>query len=197
MDETQLAVLVFNPQQETPFEGLGQWDSDLEKASRRAFNKLLVAGRCDRGSLMVSKQSIEEFQTERGFSAYLETSAQTGAGCDDLRQVIIQNIDWDSIRWTATTQTFKTLKEEIIKLRDEGKVLLRMVELKQQLELRLTDETFTMEELRAVVGLLSGPGLVWKLEFGDFMLLQPERINAYSSALIRKGASSVELGAHA
>ncbi|NMF83934.1 hypothetical protein [Nodosilinea sp. P-1105] len=197
MDETQLAVLVFNPQQENPFEGLGQWDSDLEKASRRAFNKLLVAGRCDRGSLMVSKQSIEEFQTERGFSAYLETSAQTGAGCDDLRQVIIENIDWDSIRWTATTQTFKTLKEEIIKLRDEGKVLLRMVELKQQLELRLTDETFTMEELRAVVGLLSGPGLVWKLEFGDFMLLQPERINAYSSALIRKGASSVELGAHA
>jgi WD40 repeat protein len=186
MDETQLAVLVFNPQQENPFEGLGQWDSDLEKASRRTFNKLLVAGRCDRGSLMVSKQGIEEFQQERGFAAYLETSAQTGAGCDDLRQAIIDNIDWDSIPWTATTQTFKTLKEEIIKLRDEGQVLLRMAELKQQLELRLPDEAFTIEELRAVVGLLAGPGLVWKLEFGDFVLLQPERINAYASALIRK-----------
>jgi WD40 repeat protein len=186
MDETQLAVLVFNPQQENPFEGLGQWDSDLEKASRRAFNKLLVAGRCDRGGLMVSKQGIEEFQQERGFAAYLETSAQTGAGCDDLRQAIIDNIDWDSIPWTATTQTFKTLKEEIIKLRDEGQVLLRMAELKQQLELRLPDEAFTIDELRAVVGLLAGPGLVWKLEFGDFVLLQPERINAYASALIRK-----------
>jgi WD40 repeat protein/DNA-directed RNA polymerase subunit RPC12/RpoP len=186
MDETQLAVLVFNPQQENPFEGLGQWDSDLEKASRRAFKKLLVAGRCDRGGLMVSNKGIEEFQQERGFAAYLETSAQTGAGCDDLRQAIIGNIDWDSIPWTATTQTFKTLKEEIIKLRDEGKVLLRMAELKQQLELRLPDEPFTIEELRAVVGLLAGPGLVWKLEFGDFVLLQPERINAYASALVRK-----------
>lgn len=186
MDETQLAILVFNPQQENPFEGLGQWNSDLEKASRRNFKKLLVAGRCDRGRPMVSKQSIEEFQNERGFIAYLETSAQTGSGCDDLRQAIIDNIDWDSIPWTATTQTFKALKEEIIKLRDENKVLLRISELKQHLELRLTDESFTTEELRAVVGLLAGPGLVWKLEFGDFVLLQPERMNAYASALIRK-----------
>ena len=186
MDETQLAVLVFNPQQDNPFEGLGQWDSDLEKASRRAFKKLLVAGRCDRGGLMVSKNGIEEFQKERGFATYLETSAQTGAGCNDLLQAIIENIDWDSIPWTATTQTFKTLKEEIIKLRDEDKVLLRMAELKQQFELRLPNQSFTIQELRAVVGLLAGPGLVWKLEFGDFVLLQPERINAYASALVRK-----------
>jgi len=186
MDETQLAVLVFNPQHENPFEGLGQWDSDLEKASRRAFKKLLVAGRCDRGGLMVSQKSISEFQAERGFEAYLETSAHTGNGCDELRQAIIQHIDWDSIPWTATTQTFKMLKEEILKLRDEGRVLLRMAELKQQLALRLPHKTFTIEELRAVVGLLAGPGLVWKLEFGDFVLLQPERINAYASAVIRK-----------
>ncbi len=78
------------------------------------------------------------------------------------------------------------MKDEIIKLREEGLVLLRMVELKQQLDMRLSDEKFTMEELRAVVGLLAGPGLVWKLEFGDFVLLQPERINAYASAVVRK-----------
>src|SRR6185503_19548223 len=29
MDETALAVLVFNPQSDDPFEGLGQWDRDL------------------------------------------------------------------------------------------------------------------------------------------------------------------------
>ena len=49
MDETALAVLVFNPQSENPFEGLGQWDHDLMRAARRPFQKLLVAGRCDRG----------------------------------------------------------------------------------------------------------------------------------------------------
>src|SRR5206468_4535441 len=45
MDETALAVLVFNPQSENPFEGLGQWESALQRAARRKFNKLLVAGR--------------------------------------------------------------------------------------------------------------------------------------------------------
>ena len=44
MDETALAVLVFNPQSENPFEGLGQWDRDLQRAARGPFNKLLVAG---------------------------------------------------------------------------------------------------------------------------------------------------------
>lgn len=208
MDETALAVLVFNPQAENPFEGLGQWDRDLQRAARRPFKKLLVAGRCDRGGLMVSREGVERFRAERGFDNYLETSAQTGAGCNELREAIIRNISWDEIPWTASPHIFRLLKEEIVRLKDEGKVLLRMGELKQQLEMRLLQEalekgssahqsqqpraaaypgeSFKLEELRAVVGLLAGPGVVWQLEFGDFVLLQPERINAYAAAVMRQ-----------
>jgi small GTP-binding protein len=185
MDETALAVLVFNPQSENPFEGLGQWDRDLQRAARRSFRKLLVAGRCDRGGLMVSGAAVERFVRERGFDGYLETSAYTGDGCKDLREAIVRSIPWKEIPWTSSPRIFKLLKEEIIKLKDEGKVLLRVGELKQQLEMRLAGEPFTLEQLRAVVGLLAGPGVVWKLEFGDFVLLQPERINAYAAAVIR------------
>ena len=192
MDETALAVLVFNPQSENPFEGLGQWDSDLQRAARRPFRKLLAAGRCDRGGLMVSRASLERFGHERGFTAYLETSAYTGDGCNDLRDAIIRNIPWDDIPWTASPRIFKLLKEEIVKLKDEGKVLLRVGELKQQLEMRLPGETFMLEQLRAVVGLLAGPGIVWQLEFGDFVLLQPERINSYAAAVIRKVRAHTE-----
>ena len=71
-----------------------------------------------------------------------------------------------------------------MRLRDESVVLLRMGELKQQLQMRLI-EAFTVEELRAVVGLLAGPGLVRKLEFGDIVMLQPEWINKYAAAVIR------------
>ena len=31
-----------------------------------------------------------------------------------------------------------------------------------------------------MIGLLAGPGVVWELEFGSWVLLQPERINAYA-----------------
>jgi WD40 repeat protein/DNA-directed RNA polymerase subunit RPC12/RpoP len=192
MDETALAVLVFNPQSENPFEGLGQWDRDLQRAARRPFRKLLVAGRCDRGGLMVSRAVIERFCKERGFDRYLETSAYAGTGCDELRQAIIKNIPWEDIPWTSSPRIFKLLKEEIIKLKDEGKALLRVGELKQQLEMRLPGETFTLEQLRAVVGLLAGPGVVWQLEFGDFVLLIPERINAYAAAVIRKVRAHTE-----
>ncbi len=192
MDETALAVLVFNPQSENPFEGLGQWDRDLQRAARRPFRKLLVAGRCDRGGLMVSRDNIERFQTERGFHSYLETSASTGVGCAELREAIIRSIPWDDIPWTASPRIFKLLKAEIVKLKDEGKALLRVGELKQQLEMRLANETFTLEQLRAVVGLLAGPGIIWQLEFGDFVLLQPERINSYAAAVIRKVRAHTE-----
>ena len=216
MDETALAVLVFNPQNENPFEGLGQWDRDLARAARREFQKLLVAGRCDRGGLMVPRESACEFVRERGFAKYLETSALTGYGCEQLRQAIIDRIDWESIPWTASPRIFKLLKDEMLRLRDEGVVLLRMGELKQQLELRLSvgsasatidngegddcvgaahPTTFTLEELRAVVGLLAGPGIVWQLEFGDFVLLKPEWINIYAAAVIRSVRAHVgEIG---
>jgi hypothetical protein len=39
------------------------------------------------------------------------------------------------------------------------------------------------EELRAVLTLLTGPGVVWKLAFGSWVLLQPERINVFATAL--------------
>ena len=151
-----------------------------------------MAGRCDRGGLMVSRESLEQFRKEREFADYIETSARQGTGCDKLRKAIVRHIDWKEIPWESSPPIFKRLKDEIVKLRDEGRILLRMAELKQQLELRLPGESFTPDELRAVVGLLAGPGVVWKLEFGDFVLLQPERINAYAAAVIRKVRAHTE-----
>jgi small GTP-binding protein len=87
-DETALAIFVFNPQSEDPFDGLGQWDRDITRSARRRFQKLLVAGRCDRGGLLVSRKALETFKVERGFAQYLETSALTGNGCPELRLAI-------------------------------------------------------------------------------------------------------------
>lgn len=192
MDETSLAVLIFNPQHDNPFEGLSQWNKDLERAARRSFNKLLVAGRCDRGGPTISKEAIERFRVENRFSGYLETSALTGKGCEELHNSIVDGIPWDDIPWTTSPNTFKALKQEILRLKDEGRVLLRTSELYQHLQLRLLNKQFTPEELRAVIGLLAGPGVVWQLEFGDFILLQPEKINAYAAAVVRSVRAHID-----
>ena len=187
MDETALAVLVFDGQKEDLFETLGQWDRDLTRASRKEFAKLLVAGRVDAGGLRASRSEVEKFAAERKFRGFLETSAKKNKGCKELKKAILAAINWDEIPCRTTEVLFKRLKEEIILLKDEGRVLMRFNELRETLQLRLSGEfkRFADEELRAVLTLLAGPGVVWELAFGSWVLLQPERINAYAQAVIR------------
>jgi hypothetical protein len=187
MDETALAVLVFDGQKEDLFETLGQWDRDLARASRKEFAKLLVAGRVDAGGLRASRSEIAKFVAEHKFRGFLETSAKQNLGCEELKQAILAAINWDELPCRTTKVLFKRLKDEIIRLKDEGRVLMRFNELRETLQLRLSGEfkRFADEELRAVLTLLAGPGVVSELAFGSWTLLQPERINAYAQAVIR------------
>jgi small GTP-binding protein len=188
MEDTALAVLVFDGQKEDLFEALGQWDRDLTRASRKSFAKLLAAGRVDAGGLRVSRSEVEKFAKERGFRDRLfETSAKAGTECEELKQAILAGIDWANIPWRSSPLLFKRLKEEIVRLKDEDRVLMRFNELRDALRLRLAgaDAQFKDDELKAVVALLAGPGVVWELKFGSWVLLQPERINAYAQAVIQ------------
>jgi small GTP-binding protein len=187
MDETALAVLVFDGQKEDVFDTLGQWDRDLTRASANEFAKLLVAGRVDAGGLRVSRSQVEAFAKERGYTQFLETSAKVNLRCEELKQAILGGIRWERIPWRSSPLLFKRLKEEIIRLKDAGRVLMRFNELRETLTLRLSgeDARFNDDELKAVIGLLAGPGVVWELKFGSWVLLQPERINAYAQAVIQ------------
>jgi hypothetical protein len=159
MDETALAVLVFDGQKEDLFETLGQWDRDLTRASRNSFTKLLAAGRVDAGGLHVSRSQVETFARERGYTQFLETSAKANICCEELKQAIIDGIQWENIPWRSSPLLFKRLKDEIVRLKDEGRVLMRLNELRETLQLRLLTENrsevarFTNAELKAVVSL--------------------------------------------
>jgi GTPase SAR1 family protein len=187
MDETAAAVLVFNPQSENPFEGLGHWDRDLQKAARKPFAKLLAAGRVDRGGLVVSATSMTKFMEERQFHGSLhETSAKTGKGCKKLREAIVKAIDWDRIPITTSLTLYHRIKEEVLRLRDSGTILIRLSELNQRLELLLSGQRFTSAELQTALGHLAGPGMIQRLEFGGFILLRPEVLSRYAAAVVRK-----------
>jgi GTPase SAR1 family protein len=200
MDDTALAVFVFDPQDRNPLAGLAEWDRMMTRASKKPFAKLLVAGRCDRGGAMISRDLIDQFRKDHQFGPYLETSAHTGDGCEELRQAIVGHIDWGAIPYTVSPDTFRKLKQVIVRIKDrtyakpKGKrkptpvpILVSSDALSEMVAEKWKEETkFTDEQFRAVVGLLHGPGVVWKLEFGDLVLLQPERINAYAAALVRK-----------
>lgn len=188
MDDTALVVLTFDGQKPDLFESLSQWDRDLERAAARMSpTKLLVAARIDAGSVRASKADIDAFVREKHYRRFLETSAKTGQGCNELRKEIVAGIRWTDIPWRSTPLLFRQLKEEIVKLKDEGRVLIRFNELREALKLRLSSSTnsFSDEQLRSVLSLLSGPGVIWELKFGSWVLLQPERVNQYAQAVIQ------------
>src|SRR6266478_8461741 len=85
----------------------------------------------------------------------------------------------------TSPRIFKLIKDEILKLRDEGQVLHTFKELRELLWRRLPDERFTDDILQTVIALLDGPGVVKELDYGSYVLLAPEWINAYAQAVIR------------
>ena len=187
MADAALAVLVFDGQREDLFETIDEWDRDLTRASRQAFTKLLVAGRVDVGGLCVKRSEIEAFARERGFSQFIETSAKTNLGCQELSDAILAGINWSEMPWRSSPRLFKRLRQEIIRLKDEGRVLMQFNELSNSLRLRMAGEgrQFKDKEVRAAIGLLAGAGIVWELAFGSWVLFQPEWINSYAQAVIR------------
>jgi WD40 repeat protein len=185
LDDTALALVVFDPSNPyDPFEGIGDWEKTLRTAVGYDPIKLLVAARSDRGGATITRDKIDNFIQEHGYTGYFSTSAMKDEGCDRLKDSLIKFIPWDKLSWISTRKLFKELKEAIIELIDEGIVLIRFSELLQQLQIRLPNKSFNEQDLRSVIGLLAGQGLLKPLAFGDFILLQPEQLNNYASGII-------------
>lgn len=190
MDETALAVMVIDPQKENPFEPLAHWKKALSHAVKNNPAKLLVAARCERGDVTISQTKINQYCAEHGYDFFLTTSAKAGDGCADLKEAIARHIPWERLPWTSTSTLFKLLKDAILRIKQEDIALIRFAELRQRLQMELQEETIEEADLRAVVGLLGGQGLIKPLDFGDFILLRPEEINNYASVVVREARES-------
>ncbi|HSK72972.1 MAG TPA: DUF4365 domain-containing protein, partial [Pyrinomonadaceae bacterium] len=186
MDETSLAVMVIDPQKENPLEPLAHWEKALSIAVKNPPPKLLVAGRCERGGVTISEAKLDQYCAKHGYEHFQNTSAKSGDGCNDLKDAIAKFIPWDKLPWTSTTTLFKSLKDAILRIKQEDITLIRFAELHQRLLLELKEEKIEEANLRAVVGLLGGQGLIKPFDFGDFILLRPEEINNYASVVVNE-----------
>ncbi len=80
MDETALAVLVFNPQSENPFEGLGQWSRDIRRTGAAVVSEGPGCGQVRPRRIDGSRSSVDDFLRERDYACYLKTSKGLGEG---------------------------------------------------------------------------------------------------------------------
>ena len=184
MDRSALILLLFDADKEDVLPGLREWQTALRRCVTNQTPQFLIAGRADTG-FRASRVKLQAFAKEMSLT-YFETSAKEGNGCEELCQAIKDGIPWGQMEKRTSPRIFKLIKDQILKLRDEGQVLHTFKELREELWRRLPKEPrFSDEILKTVVSLLDGPGVVRELDYGTYILLQPEWINAYAQAVIR------------
>jgi WD40 repeat protein len=189
MDHTAMVLLLFDAdREEDVLPGLREWQTALRRSVPPNTPQFLVAGRTDAG-FKVSRAKLQSFALEHGFG-YYETSAKESWGCPELIRAIVKTIPWATVERRTSPRMFKHIKDEILKLRDAGQILYTFKELREVLRQNLLaagtkDHRFTDETLQTVIGLLDGPGAVKELEYGSYILLQPEWVNVYAQAVIR------------
>jgi small GTP-binding protein len=186
LDQAALAIVVFDSTHpEDPFGGVVHWANALRRAAGEGCPRLLVAGRVDRGHPSVTPEDIEAFRRQHGFDRFLATSAKTGVGVEELREAIKQAIRWERLPVTSTPGLWKAIRAYLLQRRTGKVVLTRHVDLREAFRERYADPPFTDAEFCQVLDHAQAQGLVWRLSFGDFVLLKTELLNDYAAAIVR------------
>ena len=201
MEQTALAVLVFDPQKPDLFETVGYWQHALGKvAQQHAVPGILTAARCDRPGLRLTLDEVREWAAARRLHGPILTAAKDAKhrGAADLRALIGKLLPWDTLEFRSTQENFPALKDAILAVRDAkgpGGVVVKPGELEARVRQAAPHLIFTPEDLRAVTGLLAGEGVLHALPYGDLVVLQPSWVNGYASTLVKlAGEAENQLG---
>ncbi|HJQ41219.1 MAG TPA: DUF4365 domain-containing protein [Thermoanaerobaculia bacterium] len=198
MDQTSLALLVFDPQDPKVFDTVGYWQNALRKVVRAGeVAGVLVAARCDRPGLRLTMEEIRTWAEGRGLRGPILTAAKLKkhGGAEELRALIAELLPWDRMEFRSTMENFPALKEAILAVREGEGVVVTPKELEARVRKAAPKLAFTAEDLRAVTGLLAGEGVLHALPYGDLVVLQPSWINSYASTLVKlAGNDETQLG---
>jgi len=203
MEQTSLALFVFDPQSPDLFDTIAYWQQALGKV---AVNKggvpgILVAARCDRPNLRITENEIREWAVARQLSGPILTAAKlkTHPGAEELRQRIAALLEeeWGRLEFRSTMENFPVLKDAILAVRDgtNKSHVATPEELERRVRQAAPKLAFTPEDLRAVTGLLAGEGVLYALPYGGLIVLQPSWLNCYASTLVKlAGEAENQLG---
>jgi small GTP-binding protein len=203
LDNVDAALVLFDPSnRQDPLKGAQFWLEQL-KGKSRLPPSVLVGARVDRGAPVLSRQELEQFSQKYDISGgYISTSAKSGEGLEQLLDILKAQILWEQMTATVTTLTFKGIKEYVLKLKekvDRRNVLVRPVELREQLEMTDPKWLFTDAEMMTAVGHLQNHGYVTILHSStgeEHILLTPDLLVSLASSIVLQADKNPrELGA--
>jgi GTPase SAR1 family protein len=193
LEEVDVALIVFDSRSPTdPFAGVLYWDRALRHAEalrpggKPRLIKFLVAARCDRGGVAVSKELVQRLMGQLGCSGYFETSAKEGWHVSGLRDAVLKAIDWDHQPKVTSTEVFLRIRQFLVEEKTAGRSLATLNELYQtfcQRSPHLTADADLRAKFETAVECLDSQDIICRLPFGSLVLLRPELLDGYVAAL--------------
>jgi small GTP-binding protein len=189
LDDTDAAMLLFDcSDHDDPFHGVLYWAKVLKKQAPPHAIKFLVSARCDVSPVTVDMHQINQALAKYELQEYFRTSAKEGDGVDQLFQQLLKNIPWQQLPRTSTPRLFQTIRDFLLKCKEDRKALIAMDVIKTDVSKLYTKDTLTQREIDIVVGLLQARGLIYQLEprpSVKLILTRPELVNQYASSVIQ------------
>ncbi len=194
LNEVSVALVVFTTDSDIdPFSGVHYWNRALTESQRLQgdsalpLRKFLVAARIDRGGIDASSQRIDELVRNLGFDGYFQTSARDGLQIEELAEAIRKAIDWSVMPSVSSTELFQRIKSFLVCEKQSGRLLSSVEDLFRaflQSEPALSNDESFRSQFETCIGRVESQGLIRRLSFGNLILLQPELLDAYASALV-------------
>ena len=194
LNEVALALLVFDARSEIdPLAGVRHWEKALRLAQQRQgassvpMKKFLVSARTDRGTVSVSKERLEALLKDGEIDGYFETSAKEGWQIKELQQAIKDAIPWTLLPEVTSSELFAKIKAFLLKVKKSGRLLAPINELYNDFtrtHRAAAKEANLRDQFETCIGRLENRDLIRQLSFGGYVLLQPELLDAYASAMV-------------
>ena len=195
LNEVAVALVVFDARSEIdPLAGVRHWERALCLAQQRhgtsgvPMKKFLVSARNDRGGVSISEERMLAILKEFGFDGYFKTSAMEGWKIKELRAAIEQAIDWGNLPEVSSSQLFADIKSFLLEVKKTGQLLALASQLYDGFACKHSDTVAKVANLRdqfdTCIGRLENRDMIRCLTFGGYLLLQPELLDAYASAMV-------------
>jgi GTPase SAR1 family protein len=195
LNQIAVALVVFDARSETnPFAGVKYWTRAIAQARRLEgdaaipVRTFLVAARADRGGISVTQPRIQAFVEDLGADGFFETSAKEDWQIAELRRALLTAINWDLLPTVSSSALLTDIRTFILDAKQEGRVLATVDDLFRDYRtsgLIGAGDDKARAEFEACLARVESRGLVRRLRFGDFVLLAPELLDSYASALVQ------------
>jgi hypothetical protein len=184
-----VAIVLFDGQRiGDPMASIVHWTKVLkrsEDASGNTARKLLVATRMDHGPESVVL-GVHDLIERLGFEKYVKTSAKENHGIAELLELIRGAIVWNELPEVSSETLFQQIKSFLVE-QTSWSVLdkeMHLFQLFVAMPGAPKESDALREEFRRCVWLAESQGLVRRFRFGDLILLRPELLDVYASAIL-------------